>query len=1100
MAHATSVIRLIVPVLILILQVQGYDRGLQKLQRQKREWIIPPKKLMENTDYTKKEYISKIRSDEETRTSIRYYLEGKGATETPVNLFTVNPENGYVRINGILDREETSSYYLKGVAKFTDGTRAEKDIDLIIEVLDQNDCPPVFSFEASQTTGEISEASAIATYVMKVSATDADMPNTPYSQIAYTIVEQSPAGGSMFYINQETGGIYVKLKTLDRETHDTYTLTIKGTDMNGGAGGLSGTGKVVIKILDVNDNIPTLEKNFYEAKVMENTVNVTVLKIQAVDLDLIHTDNWLAVYTIVSGNEAGYFSITTDTQTNEGILVLNKPLNYEELKEVNLRVAVSNKAEYHSSTIITQSKTYPIKIHVQNEPEGPRFRPQIKVVTVSEDRTTINLNEVITTYKAIDSDTLMFATNVIYAKGEDRDNWITIDQNTAEIRLNKFPDRESKHLVNGTYYAKIICITKDSTEKTATGTIAIQVKDFNDHCPTLTNTTQTVCFQDNVVYATPVDRDPFPNGAPFEFKVMSSTKEQWTVERLNDTTVILRPKETLWPGFYKVFLQIEDQQGKYCAADGQVLNMEVCSCAAGTKLCLPRNERGPTAVLGPAGILLLLLGLLLLFLLLLLLLFCLCGGAGAVPDGFIPMPWGAKEHLIAYHTEGQGEDKGVPLVTIPTEVDGGHIPAIDGGGKGFATGLGLHVDKGITNNVYNKQKWISTVGTGGGGFEYGYGIQQHEHRYEGVSSKTGAFEGIALSEGFLQQYYSQKAHCIHDQHSPKDALLISNYEGQGSPSGSIGCCSLLEDDQDLDFLSELGPKFKTLADLCGGAALEVGSSMVTVTAPQPSAAHVANVDISGDISRSINAARTESTSLATSSTLIQGSTLSSTRPATTNVQLQENLGVPTQTLLIQQPTLYYAAAPPMYVVDPQPHPTLVVGSAVNVGENLIMVERKAATTGSAQLQGVRQGVLGVENLHGAQSLVLLEGRASAAGDPQQIIGTLGKRQVLMVETSGQGMKSGSVNRIGHGESYTSGNVSLSGTAMSAGSGRLQYTGSGGPIQVLPYQGHPSQSVDVRGQSASVNVPLEAMHEGTHKVVVQERVSVTEKNIQSSSTA
>ena len=46
-----------------------------------------------------------------------------------------------------------------------------------------------------------------------------------------------------------------------------------------------------------------------------------------------------------------------------------------------------------------------------------------------------------------------------YAKGEDKHNWITIDQLTAEIRLNKLPDRESLHLVNGTYYAKIICIT-----------------------------------------------------------------------------------------------------------------------------------------------------------------------------------------------------------------------------------------------------------------------------------------------------------------------------------------------------------------------------------------------------------------------------------------------------------------------------------------------------------------------------------------------------------------------------------------------------------------------------------------------------------------
>lgn len=53
---------------------------------------------------------------------------------------------------------------------------------------------------------------------MKITATDADKPNTKHTQIAYTIADQSPAGGSnMFYINRETGEIHVRLNTLDRE-------------------------------------------------------------------------------------------------------------------------------------------------------------------------------------------------------------------------------------------------------------------------------------------------------------------------------------------------------------------------------------------------------------------------------------------------------------------------------------------------------------------------------------------------------------------------------------------------------------------------------------------------------------------------------------------------------------------------------------------------------------------------------------------------------------------------------------------------------------------------------------------------------------------
>lgn len=70
--------------------------------------------------------------------------------------------------------------------------------------------------------------------------------------------------------------------------------------------------------------------------------------------------------------------------------------------------------------------------------------------------------------------------------------------------------------------------------KTATGTVAIQVEDFNDHCPTLTNKTQTMCTTAEVVYATAEDKDVFPNAGPFTFIVMpEGTDGKWSVEHLN---------------------------------------------------------------------------------------------------------------------------------------------------------------------------------------------------------------------------------------------------------------------------------------------------------------------------------------------------------------------------------------------------------------------------------------------------------------------------------------------------------------------------------------------------------------------------------------
>lgn len=70
--------------------------------------------------------------------------------------------------------------------------------------------------------------------------------------------------------------------------------------------------------------------------------------------------------------------------------------------------------------------------------------------------------------------------------------------------------------------------------KTATGTIAIQVEDYNDHCPELTGTTQTMCLDDNAIYITATDKDEFPNSAPFDFSVIQTeNKQKWTVEPFN---------------------------------------------------------------------------------------------------------------------------------------------------------------------------------------------------------------------------------------------------------------------------------------------------------------------------------------------------------------------------------------------------------------------------------------------------------------------------------------------------------------------------------------------------------------------------------------
>lgn len=76
-----------------------------------------------------------------------------------------------------------------------------------------------------------------------------------------------------------------------------------------------------------------------------------VIRIKSIDLDKIYTENWEAVYTIVSGNEAGYFDITTDRKTNEGILMV---------KKVSCQISVCVMTEYVIIMVcLYSSKHYP---------------------------------------------------------------------------------------------------------------------------------------------------------------------------------------------------------------------------------------------------------------------------------------------------------------------------------------------------------------------------------------------------------------------------------------------------------------------------------------------------------------------------------------------------------------------------------------------------------------------------------------------------------------------------------------------------------------------------------------------------------------------
>ncbi|NXX87685.1 DSG2 protein, partial [Centropus bengalensis] len=814
------------------LDVKVYNRNVKNgvlshpnsLVRQKREWTVPPAFIREEEDNSYKNPIARIHSDlENTGVVVTYTISGQGVTEPPYGLFVINGKTGDLNITGRVDREKYPVLLLRGHALDKTGAKLEEPIDLPIKIVDINDNFPVFSHEVF--VGSVEELSETGTIVMRINATDADEPNNLNSKIAFRIVSQSPSAA--FSMDKDTGEVRVARINLDRETQSSYSLVVEAKDRGGEVGGNAATCALEIKILDVNDNLPVVESRTFEGSIEENRANVEIMRIKVFDKDEEFSDNWLANFSFVSGNEGGFFRIVTDAKKNEGILTLVKELDYEKMQSLDLGIVVTNKAEFHKSIKHTyKAQTIPIKINVINVQEGPMFLSGPKIIDASEK---LQIGQVIGQYQAYDEDTGRAAERIIYMKGRDAADWITVDSVTGEIRLAKNLDYESSHVVNGTYTITMLAVTTDSPRKTVTGTVIIQVRDENDNCPVIVNPVQTVCSNTKLVDVTANDLDGYPNSDPFSFTVMDEpegTAKKWIIASRNGTSIQLAPQD-LKPGRTEVPILIKDFQGFSCAQP-QSLRLSVCTCAD-DGVCREKFIGAKSVGLGPAAVALIILAFLLLLLLPLLLLLCPCG-SGA--KGFAAIPDYSEAMLRPWNSEGAAPEEKALLSLIPPtglEKSGGAPTA-----AAAAAGMnGVETEAGGDSSASHVREYHNTIRKERleeqrkllSGPEYGALAVGGAEGIAGAGGKMVTAGGLAvgatgaMNEEFLRDYFNDKAVSFADEdeaQAANDCLLVYSQGESGSPHGSVGCCSFIDGDLDDHFLDDLGDKFKTLAEICIG--------------------------------------------------------------------------------------------------------------------------------------------------------------------------------------------------------------------------------------------------------------------------------------------
>ncbi|XP_076149192.1 protocadherin beta-16-like [Alosa pseudoharengus] len=204
-----------------------------------------------------------------------------------------------------------------------------------VEITDINDNAP--SFERSEMKFEISENAAIGARFMLEIAVDPDVGTNGLQ--TYTL---NPTDNFQLKLNQQPdGGKTVEMvlqKSLDRERKDDMTLVLTAVD--GGEPQMSGTVKIHVTVLDVNDNAPVFTQQIYKVSVNENSPKGAQLTtVSATDAD--NGSNNIVTYSL--SRSAASISDMFSVDRRNGEVMLIGQLDYERTR--NYQFFVEGKDE-----------------------------------------------------------------------------------------------------------------------------------------------------------------------------------------------------------------------------------------------------------------------------------------------------------------------------------------------------------------------------------------------------------------------------------------------------------------------------------------------------------------------------------------------------------------------------------------------------------------------------------------------------------------------------------------------------------------------------------------------------------------------------------
>ncbi|XP_066573613.1 protocadherin gamma-A11-like [Amia ocellicauda] len=361
-----------------------------------------------------------------------------------------------------LDREKLGSLALILTAFDGGDPQRSGTLKINIIVLDANDNSPVFTQALYKAT--VLENALSGSVVTKVSATDLDKGIN--GEVTYALTHTTANAEGLFQLDPNTGEISV-VGDIDFEKKKNYEINVQAKDH----WGLIDSCKVIIEVVDLNDNVPTISLTSFSSPISEDSLpGTTVAVINIKDLDSGENGQ---VKCSISKNLP---FIIKSSITNYYTLLTEDKLDREMVSEYNITLTATDEG----SPPLSSNKTILLKISDVND-NPPVFEQKSYSANVIENNSP-GLS--IASVKALDSDCchnarVSYLLDDAQVNGAAASSYISVNSESGVIYAVRSFDYEHIKAI------KINIIAQDggSPPLSSNVTVNIHIQDQNDNSP-----------------------------------------------------------------------------------------------------------------------------------------------------------------------------------------------------------------------------------------------------------------------------------------------------------------------------------------------------------------------------------------------------------------------------------------------------------------------------------------------------------------------------------------------------------------------------------------------------------------------------------------